>query len=106
MNPDVVLYSQRLRDAGYRLGYIGKWHASYERQPLDFGFHEVAAVTGCDPEILKGLNMNPDNVPRPTGRLQTVAERSMQWPGSQPFPMWGYREGPTRRRPRSIIWPT
>ena len=28
MNPDVVLYSQRLRDAGYRLGYVGKWHAS------------------------------------------------------------------------------
>ena len=67
MNPDVVLYSQRLRDAGYRLGYIGKWHASYKRQPLDFGYHEVAAVNGCDPEILKGINMNPDNVPAPAG---------------------------------------
>ena len=28
MNPDVVLYSQRLREAGYRQGYVGKWHAS------------------------------------------------------------------------------
>jgi len=78
MNPDVVLYSQRLRDAGYRLGYIGKWHASYKRQPLDFGYHEVAAINCCDPEILKGIDMNPDNVPRPAGRLRTVSERSMQ----------------------------
>nr|AUN35929.1 choline-sulfatase [uncultured bacterium] len=94
MNPDVVLYSQRLRDAGYHLGYIGKWHASYKRQPLDFGYHEVAAVAGCDPDILKGLNMNPDNVRRPSGQLRTVPERSMKWPGSEPFTMWGYREGP------------
>src|SRR5260370_10794229 len=44
LNPDAVLYSQRLRDAGYRLGYVGKWHASWVRGPLDFGFHEVADV--------------------------------------------------------------
>ena len=53
MNPDVVLYSQRLRDAGYRLGYVGKWHASYLRTPLDFGFHEVAGINGCDPALLR-----------------------------------------------------
>src|SRR6266851_8472904 len=29
MDPDVVLYSQCLREAGYRLGYVGKWHASW-----------------------------------------------------------------------------
>ena len=45
VNPDVVLYSQRLRDVGYKLGYVGKWHASWVRGPLDFGFHEVADMT-------------------------------------------------------------
>src|SRR6266851_1951137 len=44
LNADVVLYPQRLRDAGYRLGYVGKWHASWVRGPLQFGFHEVADV--------------------------------------------------------------
>src|SRR6516225_10670433 len=53
MNPDVVLYSQRLREAGYRQGYVGKWHASYLRTPLDFGFDEVAGINGCDPALLE-----------------------------------------------------
>src|SRR4051812_25940290 len=53
MNPDVVLYSQRLRDAGYRLGYVGKWHASWNRGPLDFGYHEAAGVHGLDPNVIR-----------------------------------------------------
>ena len=55
MNPDVVLYSNRLRDAGYHLGYVGKWHASYVRGPLDFGFHEVANVDSLDPRLIRAL---------------------------------------------------
>ena len=50
MIPDVVLYSQRLREAGYTLGYIGKWHAAANGGPLDFGFHEVADPA-CDTEM-------------------------------------------------------
>src|SRR5947207_6623065 len=41
LNPDVVLYSQRLREAGYRLGYVGKWHASSVRGRLQLGFNEI-----------------------------------------------------------------
>ena len=40
MVPEVVTYSQRLHEAGYRQGFVGKWHASYRRTPLDFGFDE------------------------------------------------------------------
>src|SRR6266852_3134795 len=98
MNRDVVLYSQRLRDAGYRLGYTGKWHASYVRSPLDFGYHEVAGVNGCDPEILKNVDLNPDKVPR-AGGLRTTNTRMMQWPGSEPFVMWGHREGAVEATP-------
>jgi arylsulfatase A-like enzyme len=99
LNSDVVLYSQRLRDAGYHLGYTGKWHASYVRTPLDFGFHEVAALNGADPDILAKLDLNPDNVQRPREGLRTTNQRMMQWPGSEPFVMWGYREGPEEATP-------
>ena len=76
MNPDVVLYSQRLRDAGYRLGYVGKWHASYLRTPLDFGFHEVAGITGCDPALLQ--EARPESRPRaaPHGTRCKVTNRA------------------------------
>ncbi len=99
MNPDVVLYSQRLRDAGYRLGYVGKWHASWVRSPLDFGFHEVADLEGCDPRLIQRLNTNPDGVERVKAQVRTTAVRRFQWPGSQPFTMWGYREGPEEAFP-------
>ena len=99
MNPDVVLYSNRLRDAGYRLGYVGKWHASYLRTPLDFGFHEVADLQGCDPRLIQPLDTNPDGVERPRGQIRTTPVRNMRWPGSEPFPMWGYREGPEEATP-------
>src|SRR6478735_9188765 len=99
MNPDVVLYSQRLRDAGYQLGYVGKWHASWVRGPLEFGFHEVAGINGCDPALLQKLDLNPDRVPRSTERLKVTNERMMRWPGSEPFAMWGYKEGPEEATP-------
>ena len=99
MNADVVLYSQRLRDAGYRLGYVGKWHASYVRTPLDFGFHEVADLQGCDPGLIRKLDTNPDHVERSRRGLRAVSQRQMRWPGSEPFNMWGYREGPEEATP-------
>ena len=94
MFPDVVLYSQRLRDAGYRQGYVGKWHASFVRSPLAFGFDEIAGVYGCDPAILRNIDLNPDRVERPKEKLRPTSQRMMQWPGSDPFVMWGYHEGP------------
>jgi arylsulfatase A-like enzyme len=99
MNPDVVLYSNRLREAGYRLGYVGKWHASYVRTPLNFGFHEVADLQGCDPRLIRRLNTNPDGVTRVKGELKATPVREFRWPGSEPFTMWGYREGPEEATP-------
>ena len=92
MNEDVVLYSNRLKAAGYRQGYVGKWHASQLRGPLDFGFDEIADTTTVHRGNWKA-DTNPDHVPRPAQALRVVRERMMQWPGSDPFLMWGYREG-------------
>lgn len=98
MNPDVVLYSQRLRDAGYHLGYIGKWHASWIRGPLQFGYHEIADVTSYR-DAAEDNRKFPTGIERPKGQARNTATRKMQWPGSEPFAMWGYREGPEEATP-------
>ncbi|HWR54359.1 MAG TPA: sulfatase-like hydrolase/transferase [Bryobacteraceae bacterium] len=102
LKSDVVLYSQRLRDAGYRLGYTGKWHSSWMRTPTDFGY-EMANVAGCDPAALRKHDQNPDRVERPNERLKVTAVREFQWPGSKPFTMWGYREGPEEATPEAYL---
>jgi arylsulfatase A-like enzyme len=98
MNPDVVLYPQRLRDAGYRLGYVGKWHASWVRGPLQFGFHEIADVAAYQ-NAAKDNASHPTGVERAKGKLKTTVTRNMQWPGSEPFAMWGHNEGPEEATP-------
>lgn len=40
MKRDRPTFSQLLRDAGYYLGYVGKWHVDEVATPLDFGFHD------------------------------------------------------------------
>ncbi len=99
MKQDVVLYSHRLREVGYRLGYVGKWHASWVRTPLDFGFHEVADLSGCDPQLIHRLQNNPDEVRRPSGKRKVTPARTMQWPGSEPFVLWGCQEGAEEQTP-------
>jgi arylsulfatase A-like enzyme len=69
------------------------------RTPLDFGFHEIAGITGPDPGILAKLGLNPDRIERPRENLKRTNQRIMQWPGSEPFPMSGYREGPEEATP-------
>ena len=98
MYPDVVLYSQRLRDAGYRLGYVGKWHASWVRGPLEFGFHEVADPASYR-DAAQDNAKSSIQVSRSKEKLRRTVTRMMQWPGSEPFPMWGYTEGPDEAAP-------
>ena len=94
MFPDVVTYSERLKEAGYTQGYVGKWHASFVRGPLEFGYNEIAAPLGYNSRLLKGIDRNPDRVPQPTpAALQEHVDRWMSWPGSEPFSMWGYYDG-------------
>ncbi len=94
MFKDVVTYSARLKEAGYRLGYIGKWHADYMRTPLEFGFDEVSALSSCHPALIKKLkNNNPDSLPPIQSKPKQVTDRSFRWPGSEEFTMWGHEIG-------------
>jgi arylsulfatase A-like enzyme len=88
--PDVVTYAQLLGRAGYRCGYNGKWHTSTKRIPLDFGYHEIGAPNryrGEAAEKLRklGLVEHAESSKRPV--------RTISWPGSEPFGLWGYTEG-------------
>ncbi len=46
LKPEVTLFSEQLRDAGYRTVLCGKWHVSGEEDPSDRGWEE-RAVTGA-----------------------------------------------------------
>jgi len=37
---DLPVFSRVLHDAGYRLGYVGKWHVHQHKDPTDYGFDE------------------------------------------------------------------
>jgi len=41
LRPDVTLFSEQLRDAGYRMAYSGKWHVSREESPGDRGWENL-----------------------------------------------------------------
>lgn len=92
MAPDVRTYSQHLRDAGYRLGYTGKWHASWERTPLDFGFHDVLAPHGYNPATLRAVGLPPER--SSTDRNAIDVECSVTWPGDTPHPFYGINHAP------------
>jgi arylsulfatase A-like enzyme len=49
--PGVATYPERLRDAGYRLGYVGKWHVG-RHGPEALGFHDVITAT----DVVAGAN--------------------------------------------------
>lgn len=93
MVPDVQTYSQKLRDAGYYLGYVGKWHVSWERTPLDFGFHELRAPSGCNPETLRHAGLS--EAEPPVGRRAAVeTECTVTWPGDSPHLFYGIDHAP------------
>jgi arylsulfatase A-like enzyme len=92
MVPDVRTYSQSLRDAGYRLGYVGKWHVSWERTPLDFGFHDVRAPSGYNPATLRAAGIA--EAARPAERREPEAEGLVRWPGDEPRLFYGIDRSP------------
>ncbi|MDP6354595.1 MAG: sulfatase-like hydrolase/transferase [Planctomycetota bacterium] len=43
-NDDVPLFSHLLNEAGYNLGYVGKWHLHPTKDARDYGFHEYVGA--------------------------------------------------------------
>ena len=73
--PGVATYAELLRDAGYRLGYVGKWHVG-QRGPESRGFHDVvmapSVVVGANDEAIvehEAELLEPVHATYPRGRL-------------------------------------
>ncbi|MGN6758011.1 MAG: sulfatase-like hydrolase/transferase [Thermomicrobiales bacterium] len=91
MAPNVQTYSQRLREAGYRLDYTGTWHASWDRTPLDFGFHDIREPHGYNPATLRPLGLTQDGH---GGGRQIAIEGEVTWPGDTPRLFYGVNHAP------------
>jgi hypothetical protein len=90
MEPDVVTYSQRLHNAGFRQGFVGKWHASQKRTLLDFGFDDIAEPGGYGRDVLWNITVRPGPPIDPSlAELRYTPVRSFTWPGSlEPFDLY------------------
>lgn len=93
LTPGVRLFSETLRDAGYRLLFSGKWHVSDLENPRDRGWEELCITAGAGSHM--GLT--------PQEWLQVAADRAGQEaqprrpgeiirPGWRPYRLYGTRE--------------
>lgn len=100
LHDGVRLFSEDLRDAGYRLYFSGKWHVSDVETPADRGW-EASFVTG--------VNANPDRSSRPRTHEwdryvklaedvepTTRGEGEILRPGYGTYIHYGVRENPFR----------
>jgi len=110
MEPGVMTYSQQLRDAGYHLGYVGKWHASWKRSPLHVGFHDLHAPSGCSEESLSDAPLtDDDDIASYRAKLgvtqyQANIERecTVIWPGGSPHLLYGINHNPEEAVPMAF----
>jgi arylsulfatase A-like enzyme len=97
MAEDAVTYSQRLKEAGYRTGYVGKWHASRERGPLDFGYDLYRAQTQVcmTPECRErnAIETTGPTVRDTTKRYEAVERGTVTWPGGDRHTVYMTMEG-------------
>jgi len=63
--PGVKLFSEYLKEAGYNLSYIGKWHVSGEKSPANYGW-----------KIPEGTSLGPIGAPGPGKRIVHYREPS------------------------------
>jgi arylsulfatase A-like enzyme len=76
LNAGVVTFSEVLRDAGYALGFSGKWHVCRDEQPQDRGWKQYHATAiegewhGLRWERFREMAREPeDTTPRQRGQL-------------------------------------
>ncbi|MFQ6131769.1 MAG: sulfatase-like hydrolase/transferase [Armatimonadota bacterium] len=44
LEPECWTFTQALGEAGWQLGYVGKWHVNRTHTPTDYGFHDYVPI--------------------------------------------------------------
>ncbi|MBN1934762.1 MAG: sulfatase-like hydrolase/transferase [Anaerolineae bacterium] len=87
LNDGVKLWSEDLRDAGYRLHFSGKWHVSVEESPADRGWseHYVSGAKGAYHGVQWDHYRQLAAQPKPTAR----GEGEILRPGYGTYRLYG-----------------
>ena len=79
--PEIPTFSRLLRDGGYALDYVGKWHVHQERGPGEWGFHRhvtPSAVREGKPDTMLYIDF-PGGRQSVGGVLDAPKEQSASW---------------------------
>ncbi len=101
MYDDTITYAMRLRDVGYRTGYVGKWHAHWLKGPLDYGYGRASMPSSYGPAAMQRSNFRPDDLYAYYAQkfpIRLAAERAIRWPGGSTWPVWQEYDGPMEGR--------
>ena len=100
MKEGTITYARRLTEAGYQTAYLGKWHADWLKNPLDYGYQRVSGVRGCSPEAAARMNLRLADRPpiRALQEKRIAAQRVVQWAGGADWPVWQEIDEPPEHR--------
>lgn len=76
LNPGVETFSERLKEAGYRMPFTGKWHVSAEESAADRGWDELGPAPTLPPKTVRDVErwqnrrFEEHDAPRTPGRVQ------------------------------------
>ncbi len=106
LKPGVRCWSEDLHEAGYRLGYAGKWHISTEEGPGDRGFEPIGRTHPDAPKANGGAWESFDESagePMPSTRKEGQLLRP-GWGNIQLYGSWEHTESLSHRCP-GALWP-
>jgi arylsulfatase A-like enzyme len=93
VNEGVRLWSQDLREAGYEMTFLGKWHVDARRGPAAFGWRPIHA-SGLPGEQM-GWTWDDYARPGATRQPDRRAGGQILRPGYSPYTLYGIRERET-----------
>jgi arylsulfatase A-like enzyme len=90
LKPDVRLWSEDMKEAGYTMDFLGKWHISYEEEPADRGWNEIVKGATKGHHHGKYWDHYKEFAAQPENRER--AEGQILRPGWGDYTLYGTRE--------------
>ena len=111
LNPGVTLFSEPLREAGYRLAFAGKWHVCDSENPADRGWEELGITAGKGSYMHRSFAdwRSQADEPEPSGPRRRGEIRRPGWGSLQLYDSYpsagkrGYEDHPDYAVVRSAV---